>query len=592
MFGLEGIVAWEVGLLVLHGISWKFGATLPLLPFVGDSLPMMLVVQVIVQATFFVWILQETNTKPVARLQAIQYLIGYIPFLLVTIGLRALEGETFDFPIAYVVAVQGIYFVLWSAYIFSVQVVLKPGLFPWPIVGQFPEALQNFDRVRDWETEYLQTLAPTVYTKFGNNMVLWTMDEGDIRHVLERIDIYEQGYTRKVIFEDLLGEGIFNVDGDKWLAQRKKASKQFSVKRFRDFMVEVFSRGSEKVLLKISEASCKESKPFDMQDLFFRFTLDSFSIIAFDLDVGCLDSEKQPPFAQSFDIATLNTAVRFFSPLWSLKKMFNVGTERALRDSIAVLDKYIYQVIKDRKGLSREELAEKQDFMTQFMSLRDKNGNPPDDKYLRDLVVNFLLAGRDTTASALSWTVLHLSKNPHCVTKMREEMNRVLQKTDRDRVTPDFYQLKDLQYVHAVFIEAMRLSPPVPVDGKVARIDDTLPSGLTVRAGDTVTYAPYACGRNPKVYDSPEEFRPERWLDKEGKFQRPNPYTYPVFQGGPRRCLGEDMAIMEGKLMLAVLYQQYDIELAMEKEPTYLPSLTMAIKGPLMVRAREYSPSS
>eukprot|EP00008_Paramoeba_atlantica_P014803 CAMPEP_0201477160 /NCGR_PEP_ID=MMETSP0151_2-20130828/2240_1 /ASSEMBLY_ACC=CAM_ASM_000257 /TAXON_ID=200890 /ORGANISM="Paramoeba atlantica, Strain 621/1 / CCAP 1560/9" /LENGTH=491 /DNA_ID=CAMNT_0047857785 /DNA_START=343 /DNA_END=1818 /DNA_ORIENTATION=+ len=463
----------------------------------------------------------------------------------------------------------------------------------YPLIGSLPQFLASFPRRHIYESEMTEKHGLTLRVKVGDQAGIWVSDPADVEYMLKTNQAnYEQGEGRKVLFDDLLGDGIFNVDGHRWLSQRKTASKEFSVGRFRDYMLEIFSEYALGVLARL-EAAAESKQPVDLQDLFFRYTFDSFGKLAFGLDVGCLEKEETPAFANAFDRANLLTCGRFFDAFWPLKKLLGLGTEGELAEHIKTIDEYVYKIIRDRKKLSPSELEGYCDFLSRFMTMKDEQGNLPTDKYLRDLIVNFMLAGRDTTASGLSWTIFHVYQYPELLEKARKE---IAQKTGADSMDvnipgtditlqkPSFAQLRDMSFLHAMFSESLRLNPPVPSDGKTAREDDRLPSGTKVNTGDMVAFMPFAMGRSPKLWDNPLEYRPERWLDAEGNFKRESPFKFSVFQAGPRQCLGVDFAYLEAKLILSLMLQRYNIKLCKPpKEHTEGEALTMSIAGGLPV---------
>ena len=143
-----------------------------------------------------------------------------------------------------------------------------------------------------------------------------------------------------------------------------------------------------------------------------------------------------------------------------------------------------------------------------------------------------------------------------------------------------------LAYAHAVATEALRLHPSVPVDLKVALRGDTLPDGARVPKGATVVYAPYALGRDPRLWDDPLAFKPERFLRDAGSggaFAEPSPWAYPVFNAGPRLCLGKPLAMMEIKLITNLLLRHFDFELATPHAGGYAPTLVLPMSPGLMV---------
>ncbi|KAB1208881.1 Cytochrome P450 94A2 [Morella rubra] len=199
-----------------------------------------------------------------------------------------------------------------------------------------------------------------------------------------------------------------------------------------------------------------------------------------------------------------------------------------------------------------------------------------------------MLAGRDTTSSALTWYFWLLSKNSHVEAAVLEEIEEKSEASVYDEV-------KDMVYTHASLCESMRFYPPVAADSKEAVTDDVLPDGTMVKKGTRVTYHIYAMGRSETLWGSDwAEFKPERWLEKdEGekhwKFLGRDAYTYPVFQAGPRICLGKDMAFLQMKRVVAGVVRRFKVVPVLEEgfEPELLPLLTSKMKGGLPVRIVE-----
>jgi len=206
------------------------------------------------------------------------------------------------------------------------------------------------------------------------------------------------------------------------------------------------------------------------------------------------------------------------------------------------------------------------------------------DSYLRDVIMNFMIAGRDTTANALTWTFHLLSQHPECLAKMREELAGLGLKSGD---APTWENLKAMKYTEAVIKETLRLYPSVPRDPKMAVRDDTLPDGTVVRAGQFVVYLPHSQGRLNSLwgkeagfpYDA-EVFYPDRWMDESF---RPNNFYYPVFQAGPRTCLGKDMALLEAKTLTAMLALAFDFQPreGQPKHPKVHNSVTCPLSGGL-----------
>lgn len=199
-------------------------------------------------------------------------------------------------------------------------------------------------------------------------------------------------------------------------------------------------------------------------------------MIAFGVDPGCLNpSLPEIPFATAFEAATEASFARFVMPtlVWKTMRHFAIGSERKLKESIKGVDGFADEVIRVRK----KELAlggdrRRSDLLTVFMGLRDDQGAPFSDKFLRDICVNFILAGRDTSSVALSWFFWLLDRNPAVEGRILEEVCGIARERDSssggggDDFVFKAEEVKKMEYLHAALSEALRLYPSVPVDHK------------------------------------------------------------------------------------------------------------------------------
>lgn len=208
-------------------------------------------------------------------------------------------------------------------------------------------------------------------------------------------------------------------------------------------------------------------------------------------------------------------------------------------------------IIKDRKKVSQDE--EKFDLLTLFSNLKSDNGSALfSDEELSDIILNFLLAGRDTTAQALSWTFYLLAKHPEVKVKLLEEIKNVMK--TKDKLLYD--DIKDMVFAKAVFLESLRLYPSVPKNLKQCLSDDYLPDGTFVPRNANIVWSPYSMGRSELIWGPDAlDFKPSRWIERE---HQPSLFEYPVFHAGPRVCLGRSMAEMEGVFVLVSMLAQFD----------------------------------
>uniref|UniRef100_A0A803PWP4 Cytochrome P450 n=2 Tax=Cannabis sativa TaxID=3483 RepID=A0A803PWP4_CANSA len=435
----------------------------------------------------------------------------------------------------------------------------------------------DFLNLCDWYTHLLKkSLTSTIHFHVLNNIV--TANPENVEYILKtRFDNYPKGKPFSMILGDLLGRGIFNVDGDTWRFQRKMASLELGSTTVKSYAFEIVALEIQNRLIPILEGN---DVVLDLQDVFRRFSFDNICLFSFGLDPGCLKlSMPIPEFAAAFDLASKISAERAMtaSPIiWKIKRLFNIGSEKKLKQAVKMVDDLATQMITHRRQMG---FADKRDLLSRFMASID------DDRYLRDIVVSFLLAGRDTVSSALTSFFYLISEHPEVESKIREEAGRVISGSG-DPVVAGYGEMREMNYLHAAVHESMRLFPPIQIDSKFCQEDDVLPDGTFVRKGTRVTYHPYAMGRMERIW-GPDclEFKPERWLNKEGVFVHACPYKYPVFQAGFRVCLGKEMAIMEIKAVALSLIRQFDIRVVgSNSEPRFSPGLTATVRGGLPVR--------
>merc|ERR1712232_1329835 len=351
------------------------------------------------------------------------------------------------------------------------------------------------------------------------------------------------------------------ADGHEWHMQRKISSHMFTANLFKEHIWVVVRRNARK-LRDILESSDPE-KPVDVFNLMNRFTLDSIGEIGFGKCIGSLE-DPSSPFLVSFDKAQQISVLRFRNPFWKLLRFFGVGSERETCEHFGRLDAYSRSIVRElclainqgnSKSVGWADIEARKSFVGLFLEDAKKRGETLSEDYLRDLVLNFLIAGRDTTAQVLSWTVYCLCLNPDAAVKSRKEIMDVCGVRG-----PAYDDMSRLQYLQAVISETLRLYPSVPVDNKTALADDTLPDGTYVPAGTKVVYDIYSMGRDPAIWgEDAHVFRPERWLEMSTP---PSNYAFPVFNAGPRECLGKRLAMVEMKTCLAMLLPTLSFELA------------------------------
>ncbi|KAL6123314.1 hypothetical protein ACLB2K_075836 [Fragaria x ananassa] len=439
-----------------------------------------------------------------------------------------------------------------------------------PVAGTALNQLINFPRLHHYMTE-LACKYTTYRLLHLCRSAVYTVDPANVEYMLKTNFVnYGKGLYLHSILSDVLGDGIFAVDGAKWRHQRKALSSEFSSKMLRDFSSAVFKLGAVKLSRVI--ATCDQA--IDIQDLLMKSSLDSIVkiLLGIELDSLCGTNEEGNRFSKAFDQANETALLRIIDIFWKIKRFLNIGREAALKENSIVIDQFVYNLIKSKIGIihhleDKQSLITKRDFVSRLLEL-----NETDPKYLRDMVLSFMVAGKDSLAVTPSWFLYMMCKHLHIQEKIAQEVREVINLKDHSSVDElaaclTDEALKKMQYLHAALAETIRLYPAVPMDAKMCFSDDTWPDGFSIRKGDMVIYQPYAMGRMKFLWgDDAEEFRPERWLDKNGQFQDESPFKFTAFQAGPRICPGQEHAYMYMKIFAAVLLGSYMFKLADEKK--------------------------
>lgn len=383
----------------------------------------------------------------------------------------------------------------------------------------------------------------------------------------------------------------FPEEHKKWFSQRKVASLIFTKSNFMTTFYDTFIEKGNR-FIRVLEG--KENEAVDIQSMFFSFTMDSIEKFFMGKEVNTIEGGMSE-FAKNFDRAhhcmldiltkkigyillarlllpfpfgVLRFEDRVTSSLLLRIVYFFSPTYRKFKKSIKALDDHVYKYVK----LTRQDpnLKNRKDVIANF--LNSKNGDSLSDKTLRDIVLNLTIAGRDTTACALSWMFFELTQNVDVQKRLQQEIDAKLK--GKIPVMSDL-ESDNLPYLNGVVYETLRLHPPVPNDIKALEKDTTYLDGTKILAGTGLLYSPMAIGRNPEKFPEPLKFQPERWIP----FEQPSLYEFPVFQAGPRFCLGKDMAQFEIKLLTVMLLQKFSFTLkeGIADKVTYTLMMTQSI---------------
>jgi cytochrome P450 len=368
-------------------------------------------------------------------------------------------------------------------------------------------------------------------------------DPVHIRHVLAT---NSKNYCKGVGFKKLklaIGEGLFVSDGKLWQKQRTLLQPPFTAKS-----VATFASVMTNAAVRLTENWDKRSnpaKPLEINEEMMRLAMEIIAESMFSVSVGKEASDAARAFRYVLEFMSERSVTIFDIPLF-----VPIPSNRKFNEAMRILRDYMGRVIEQRRRQSNRP----RDLLTRLIEATDpETGTGMSDKQLFDEVVTIFFAGHETTAQALTWTWYLLSRHPEVAKKMHQELQTVL-----GGRTPTMEDVPNLQYTRMVFEESMRLYPPVWIFVRDAigpdRIGDT-----HVPAGSMVVLSQYITHRHPKHWPNPEAFDPERFSPERAD-ERLN-YAYFPFGGGPRTCLGDKFAMLEGILVLATIAQRYTLHL-------------------------------
>ena len=340
--------------------------------------------------------------------------------------------------------------------------------------------------------------------------------------------------------EPLLGDGLFVSDTETWAKRRKIVAPIIHGSRvpgFAPIMIET-------ILEKRQEWAVKpEGTEIDVLAEMAHLTAEIISRTIFGRNLG---KNYASEVVQGFSdyqrhIDQIDLISMFGLPEWLPR--FRGRAIRKSKDRIlAVLDEII-------ESYAAQKEAGEASVIGGLLEARDEDGAPLHRDAIRNEAAVIFMAGHETTANTLAWAWYLLSQSPQTAQKLHEEVDKVV-----GGETPTFSDVARLPYTKAVIEETLRLYPPVPILAREA-IEDTNIGGKPIRKGALVLVVPWLMHRNPVLWELPDVFWPERFLEES---QRPNKYGYVPFAIGPRICAGLQFGMTEAILSLAILAQRFD----------------------------------
>ncbi|XP_062105676.1 alkane hydroxylase MAH1-like [Humulus lupulus] len=468
----------------------------------------------------------------------------------------------------------------------------------WPVVGMLPQLLLNASLIHDYANEILKKSGGTFVFKnpwfTGDSDFIITSSPSNIEHILtSNFANYPKGEEFREVF-DPLGDGILNVDSDLWRLQRK----MFQLwsrrhKKFVSFIAKTIHHKLVDHFIPFLDNHSQTGLQVDLQESFQRMiTFDNAILLTMGVNpTSHWFQLPQVEYQKAFEDMQKAVIQRHILPqsFWKLQRWLKIGGEAKLAKARKIFDEFMFRCI----SLKQEQLAmnsinntkEEDDDEAHFGMLSiylEEKEKPYSTKFLKDVAMDFMAASRDTFSSSLTWFFWVVATHPTVETKIIEEMKQYL---DPRSTSFGVEELNKLIYLQAAVYETFRLYPPLPFNHKTADKDDILPSGHRVKKKQRVLMSFYSTGRMEEIWGKDcLEFKPERWITEEGGFVYVPSHKYPIFNGGPRTCLGKDMTLIQMKVAAITILAKYSFQVVVGHPISPSLTVTMGMKSGLVVK--------
>ena len=385
-----------------------------------------------------------------------------------------------------------------------------------------------------------------------------------VKHIMQDNNKSYIKWFKNDVLELLLGRGLLTSEGDFWRKQRRLAQPAFHKERLAK-MVGTMISCTQAQIGKLEQLPDK--KNIDISKEMMELTLNIVAGAMFSTEVkGAIEV-----VSHEIERTSVMATKRFNNPL-RLPIRYPTPQNLQERQSVKNLNSVLNPIIEER----RKSTEHFDDLLSMLMEAKDEDtGEQMTNQQLRDETMTIFLAGDETTALALSWLWYLLDKNPVEAQKLYDEIDNVTQGQ-----TPGMETLQHLPFTRMVMDEALRLYPPAWLIGR-ENIEDVEIGGYHIPKGYTLMIPVYHIHRDPKLWEEPDAFRPERFSKENAKaYHR---FAYFPFGGGPRQCIGNNFALMEMQLIIVMMLQKFRFKVSAGFEPEMHPMITLRMMNGMRV---------
>ena len=444
---------------------------------------------------------------------------------------------------------------------------IAPGPQGYPLVGALP--LVRKDPLQFLVQAARQYGDVVCLGGFGSQKFFLVNHPDDVEYVCKtNYKNYTKGANFQLI-KSFAGEGLFLSEGEFWRSQRKLIQPAFHIPRLAALAASI--TGSTESALGRWASYAHGSQAFDAERELMHLSLEISVRTLFGSDVAEDAETVRQSVSAAFEILHHRVWSLANLPLW-----MPTPSNRRFQRAVAGMDEVVYRIIRNR----RKSGVEGSDVLSMLLSVRDaETGEGMPDRQIRDEVVTMLVAGHESTAITLAWTLALLSRHPGIERRVVAELDEVL-----GGRTPTFTDLPSLQYLSMVIKESMRLYPAFWMFTRTPIEDDVI-GGHAIPAGSVLMFSSYVTHRRADFWPNPEAVDPDRFTP-ERSAERPA-FAYFPFGGGARQCIGNRLAEFQIQLMLATLLQRYSLHLVPGRKLEPEATLSLRPKGGLWMTLHE-----
>ncbi|XP_045333207.1 cytochrome P450 4X1-like [Leopardus geoffroyi] len=377
-----------------------------------------------------------------------------------------------------------------------------------------------------------------------------------------------------------LGKGLVSLEGPKWFQHRHLLTPGFNFNILKSY-VEVMAHSVNTMLGKWEKICGPQDTIVEVFEHITLMTLDILMKCVLSQETNCQTSSTHDLYVKATFEASKIMFHRLYNFLHHLDIIFKFSPQgHRLQEMVKILHQYTERIIQDRKKLLKNERKygntqkrKYQDFLDIILSAQAENDNNFSDTDLQSEVNTFMLAGQDTMAGGISWLLYHLALNPEHQERCREEIRGIL--GDGSSITWD--QLGEMSYTTMCIKESLRLAPPVPSISRELSKPITFPDGRSLPAGITVVLSIWGLHHNPAIWENPKVFDPSRF-SQENSDQR-HPHSFLPFSAGPRNCIGQQFAMIELKVAIALILLRFKVSPDPTRPLVFLPQIVLKPKN-------------